>query len=310
MEKPLISVIVPVYNVEKYLDRCVESIVNQTYENLEIILVDDGSSDHCPQICDNFSVKDNRIKVIHKENGGAGSARNAGIDNSSGEWIAFVDGDDTIDENFYDVLMTEALKNNVDICACDFKYYHSDGTFTTENYFDAPHIFSSNELLAEFFDYCKGEWVSFCNKIIKKDLLNDFRFPEKCYFEDWQMAPVLYSRADKTMYLPQYMYNYYYRDDSAVHTYSVKRYSDCVIADVFHYNYFNKRNIRDYNEKIKAFMISDFKKCIKVYTPEDKMLLKKTYEMCFPILNSRLVKLLAAFPSLFHYIYLFLRKVK
>ena len=98
----LISVIVPIYNVEKYLDKCIESIVNQTYKNLEIILVDDESPDNCPEICDKWAERDSRIKVIHKENGGAGSARNAGIEASSGEWIGFVDGDDWIEPNMYE----------------------------------------------------------------------------------------------------------------------------------------------------------------------------------------------------------------
>ena len=96
MEKPLISVIVPVYKVEPYINRCVESIVNQSYKNLEIILVDDGSPDNCPKMCDEWAEKDNRIKVIHKQNGGVSSARNEGIANSNGEYISFVDGDENI----------------------------------------------------------------------------------------------------------------------------------------------------------------------------------------------------------------------
>ena len=99
MDEPLISVIVPIYNVEKYLNRCIESIVNQTYKTLEIILVDDGSPDNCPQICDEWKEKDNRIKVIHKKNGGLSDARNAGLDIAQGEYIAFVDGDDFLEEN-------------------------------------------------------------------------------------------------------------------------------------------------------------------------------------------------------------------
>ena len=97
----LVSVVVPVYNVEKYLNRCVESIVNQTYKNLEIILVDDGSLDNCPVMCDEWAKKDNRIKVIHKKNGGVSSARNAGIDKSNGKYISFIDPDDYIEENMY-----------------------------------------------------------------------------------------------------------------------------------------------------------------------------------------------------------------
>ena len=97
MNEPLVSVIVPVYKVEKYLDKCIESIVGQTYENLEIILVDDGSPDNCPTMCDEWAQKDSRIKVIHKENGGLSSARNAGLDACTGDYIGFVDSDDWIE---------------------------------------------------------------------------------------------------------------------------------------------------------------------------------------------------------------------
>ena len=100
----LISVIVPVYNVEKYLNKCIDSIINQTYKNLEIILVDDGSQDSSGKICDEYTKKDNRIKVIHKENGGVSSARNIGLNNATGEWIAFIDADDWVDEEYLQTL--------------------------------------------------------------------------------------------------------------------------------------------------------------------------------------------------------------
>ena len=106
---PKISVIVPVYKVEKYLDKCVESIVNQTYKNLEIILVDDGSPDNCPAMCDEWAEKDERIRVIHKENGGLADARNAGMDIATGDYIGFVDSDDWIEPNMYEVLLKNAL---------------------------------------------------------------------------------------------------------------------------------------------------------------------------------------------------------
>ena len=122
-----ISIIVPVYKTEQYLDRCVESIVNQTYNNLEIILVDDGSADNCPAMCDKWAEKDNRIKVIHKENGGVSSARNAGIDAASGEYIGFVDGDDWIDTDMYDFLMSH-FDDDTDIVRCSYRkvYENSD----------------------------------------------------------------------------------------------------------------------------------------------------------------------------------------
>ena len=112
---PKISVIVPVYKVEKYLDKCVESIVNQTYKNLEIILVDDGSPDNCPAMCDEWAEKDERIRVIHKENGGLADARNAGMDIATGDYIGFVDSDDWIEPNMYEVLLKNALKYDADI---------------------------------------------------------------------------------------------------------------------------------------------------------------------------------------------------
>ena len=106
----LVSVIVPIYNVEKYLEKCIESIVNQTYKNLEIILVDDGSPDNCPAICDEWAQKDSRIKVIHKKNGGLSSARNAGLEVSNGEYISFVDSDDWLDENTFEEVYNNFLK--------------------------------------------------------------------------------------------------------------------------------------------------------------------------------------------------------
>ena len=121
MKKEKISIIVPIYNVEKYLDRCIESIVGQTYKNLEIILIDDGSPDNCPQMCDEWAKKDDRIKVVHKENGGVSLARNKGMDIATGTYIGFVDSDDYIDKNMYEKLMDCKKKrfrfNFVQICS-------------------------------------------------------------------------------------------------------------------------------------------------------------------------------------------------
>ena len=118
--QPKISVIVPVYKVEKFLDRCVESIVGQTYENLEIILVDDGSPDNCPSMCDKWAEKDSRIKVIHKENGGVSSARNAALDAATGDFIGFVDSDDWIEPDMYESLMMRIDETGKDIAVCSY----------------------------------------------------------------------------------------------------------------------------------------------------------------------------------------------
>ena len=120
MSTDLISVIVPIYNVEKYLNRCVDSIINQTYKNLEIILVDDGSPDNCGKICDEYAKKDKRIKVIHKKNGGLSDARNAGIDLAKGKYIGFVDSDDYIEKDMYSYLYNLVLENNAQISICNW----------------------------------------------------------------------------------------------------------------------------------------------------------------------------------------------
>ena len=128
MNEPLVSVIVPVYKVGKYLDKCVESIVGQTYKNLEIILVDDGSPDNCPAMCDKRAERDSRIKVIHKQNGGVSSARNVGIDAAQGEFIGFVDSDDWLEPDMYDCIVKNALEYNADISRCGYFVDWSDHT--------------------------------------------------------------------------------------------------------------------------------------------------------------------------------------
>ena len=126
--KSLVSVIVPIYKVEKYLNKCVDSIINQSYKNLEIILVDDGSPDKCGEICDKYAEKDSRVKVIHKENGGLSDARNAGIDIAKGDYLLFVDSDDWITSNICEVLIKNANDNLSDIIACN-QYESFDGDF-------------------------------------------------------------------------------------------------------------------------------------------------------------------------------------
>ena len=149
MSKSLISVIVPVYKVENFLDRCVESIVGQTYENLEIILVDDGSPDNCPAMCDKWAEKDGRIKVIHKENGGVSSARNAALDIVSGDYICFVDSDDWIDPGMYEFLYKNSQKYDADISCCGIFDDYDDGRQT---YYGIEYTDENGK--PQYFDVC------------------------------------------------------------------------------------------------------------------------------------------------------------
>ena len=146
----LISVIIPIYNVEKYLDRCIESVVVQTYKNLEIILVDDGSPDNCPTMCDEWAKKDSRIKVIHKENGGQASARNKALDICTGDYISFIDSDDSILPNMYENMLTVMLENNGDISVCG--YMADNGLRVAKTYItDKVKAFNTQEAIEEYF---------------------------------------------------------------------------------------------------------------------------------------------------------------
>lgn len=133
MENIFISVIIPVYNVEKYIDECIQSITNQTLKNIEIILVDDESQDNCPRICDNYALQDTRIKVIHKKNEGLGFARNSGLEIAKGEYIAFIDSDDFIDLNTYELLYQKAIKENLDSIYFAYKNLSPDGNISNNN---------------------------------------------------------------------------------------------------------------------------------------------------------------------------------
>ena len=147
---PLISVIVPVYKVERYLDRCIQSIVDQTYRNLEIILVDDGSPDRCPQICDSFAQKDDRVFVIHKHNGGLSSARNAGLEKAHGAFIGFVDSDDYIASDMYESLLTNLQKEDADIAFTSSAHVYEDGSISTKHFVQGQYLVLNTE---EAFKY-------------------------------------------------------------------------------------------------------------------------------------------------------------
>lgn len=208
-----VSVIVPVYKVEKYLDRCVESIVNQTYENLEIILVDDGSTDNCPAMCDKWAEKDNRIKVIHKENGGLADARNAGLNVAQGAYIGFIDSDDYIDLDMYECLIHYAVANNADISGCFYRKIGKD--FVNELGSDySVKVFNCEEYLCEY--YSKNVlYFSCCNKIYKRELIGATRFsPEAGLCEDGCFNYETSKKANTIVMINKPMYNYILRETS------------------------------------------------------------------------------------------------
>lgn len=212
MESPLISVIVPVYNVEPYLDRCVNSLVSQTYKNLEIILVDDGSTDASPKMCDNWAEKDKRIRVIHKNNGGLSDARNIGIDASKGEYIAFVDSDDWIDLNYYETLYKQLIQSNAQIAASGVILSYDDYE-DSERYSQKAGIYTSEEAL-QTIQNDAGFLAVACNKLYEKKLFQKLRYPHGVIHEDEFVTYRVMAYAKRMVLCPEVRYHYRQRDGS------------------------------------------------------------------------------------------------
>lgn len=211
----LISVIVPVYNIEKYVERCIDSIINQTYSNLEIIIVDDGSTDMSGTIVDNIQRKDSRIKVIHKENGGLSSARNTGLDNSSGKYIGFIDGDDMISTDTYMTLYNEMVSTDSDIATCGMKEYQISGDMNTRFCHFPDNMILENEKILEA--YIKEPYIigtSCCTKLFKKEIVKGELFEIGNQAEDIEYVFRILLKAKRVICIPQPYYEYVHRENS------------------------------------------------------------------------------------------------
>lgn len=210
----MISVIVPVYGVEKYLDRCVESVLNQTYKNFELLLVDDGSLDNCPRMCDEWAKKDERIKVFHKSNGGLSSARNYGLDRAKGDYIAFVDSDDFVHPDYLNLLYSAIMQANADIAICDFKRFTQESEIKVEkeeireiSEYDNYAIFKVDKNFPNGVYDLKKEVL--WNKLYKKELFSEIKFPEGEIHEDTATYYKFLYLSRKTVYINNALYFYY-----------------------------------------------------------------------------------------------------
>ena len=204
----LVSIIVPVYNVREYLDACLESIIGQTYKNIEIIIVDDGSIDGSSDICDQFSIKDRRVKVLHKQNGGLSSARNAGIDICKGSYIAFADSDDWMMPDMIESLISNIIEFNADIACCD---YFSDEHNIPQG--RGVSKYDNSTAISMLFDE-NGYKCYAWNKIYKTDLFNNIRYPEGELFEDIKTTYLLLKKASCVLYIKEPKYYYRLRENS------------------------------------------------------------------------------------------------
>ena len=207
----LISVIIPVYNILDCLDRCVQSVVNQTYKNLDVILVDDGSTDGTETLCDDLSKKDNRIRVFHKQNGGSSSARNLGIRQAKGDYIGFVDSDDFIDEKMYESLLFAVLNNNLKMAQISRDEIDHNGNKLSDVCI-APkqEIIQTDEEILKQLLLHKGD-CSFCTRLTHKELFKNRSFPEGKLNEDFFLLTFMLTDIKKIVILPQQYYHVFYR---------------------------------------------------------------------------------------------------
>lgn len=210
----MISVVVTAYNVSLYIERCVKSILNQTYSDLELIVVDDGSTDNTKQICDELARQDKRLIVVHQKNSGNANARNTGIRTSKGEFITFVDGDDYVKSNMYESMLKEMVNPDVSIVVCGIERTNVDGTIQIAKV-DKNCRLSKEEALLDFFSWKGSVGPSACNKVFRRNMFEKIRFNDNVIHEDTDVMPKLIDAATCVAVVNQAYYCYIKRSNSA-----------------------------------------------------------------------------------------------
>jgi len=240
VNKPVISIIVPIFNVQDYVIKCIESILSQSYTELEIILINDGSTDHCGSIIDSYAGKDSRIKAVHQANKGLSAARNAGLNLSKGDLIGFVDGDDWIEDNMYSELYFHLISSEADISICGINNVDMYGNRHADNIlYENLSVISGTYNIMKYFAI--GQNSLAWDKLYKRHLFNGIRYPLNKYYEDCFLTYRIMERAKKIVISPEPGYNYVFRSNSISNTkFSVKTF-DCIEAFIEQYDYiFNK----------------------------------------------------------------------
>lgn len=258
-----VSVIIPVYNVEKYLDKCVSSVVNQTYKNLEIILVNDGSPDKSPEMCDEWAKKDNRIIVIHKENGGLSDARNSGLDICTGDYITFVDSDDFLDEDACSNMLKNILQDNADLLQAQMACVSPIRTVYKAN----PKFEAFDNKLEFIPDYILNKnsiGAMACAKLYKKELFCDLRFLVGRIYEDAEIMHKILGKCNKVVIIPETVYFWRENIKGITHTKNLKYYSDMIFL---------------YKEQVEFFFQKDKELSEKIYSKFYHYLIRTYFEV-------------------------------
>ena len=249
-----ISIIVPVYNAEEYLHRCIDSILAQTFTDFELLLINDGSKDNSGVICDEYAALDNRVRVFHKENGGVSSARNMGLDNAKGEWITFVDSDDWLVHNIYEKMLHKLLEENADLCLCDINMYWGGESFVCENCLSISGIKN-----LDVYEYINSSWNSSSNIVARRDLFESLklRFPvDVAYCEDFHLTLRLLFFAAKIVKVNEPLYVYDRTNEvSAMHQLDLKKQTDRCWCDMDIIAFFKEQGVYEYYERAMAYRV-------------------------------------------------------
>ena len=247
MKNDLISIIIPVYKVEKYLEKCIESVLKQTYTNLQVILVDDGSPDNCGKICDEYAKKDSRIEVIHKVNGGLSDARNVGIAKAKGKYIGFVDSDDYIKEDMYEILINLIKEYDADVSICNL-YDVIEGKEYIRNKENGIKEYNRIDILKEVL-LDKNIQSYAWNKLYKKELFNEIKYPIGKKYEDIGTTFYIFEKCNKVVVTSEPEYYYLKRADSLVNNVTESTVLDYteIIIQRYLYTQKNIEELRKYN---------------------------------------------------------------
>lgn len=249
---PLISIIIPVYNVAPFLGRCIESVQSQTYRNIDILLIDDGSTDCSGDICEEYAKKDLRIRVIHKENGGLSDARNIGIKSALGDYITFIDSDDYVCKIYIQRLAGILFENDADIVMCGYLQGTKKCFPKKIKISNKIFIFNSREMLRQWHGKYKQIETIACNKIYKKLLFeeNNIYFPQGYIFEDVYTTHLLIDKAKKIVITEEKLYYYYKRKGSIIHTVSEKKLKGSISAQNQRLRFFINEGYQDACERL------------------------------------------------------------
>ncbi|WP_298770871.1 glycosyltransferase family 2 protein [uncultured Fibrobacter sp.] len=284
---PQISVIVAVYAAEKYLRQCLESLLNQTFQDFEVVLVDDGSKDDSGKICDEFAEKDSRIKVVHKENGGVASARQCGLENSIGEYVIHVDPDDWIEPVMLQEMLQKAVEDSSDMVICDFMKHENDTSIRLPQ---EPESLDARNVMREFFQNLHG---SCCNKLVKRSLFGKYKisFPlHMTVWEDLFVCVMLTMHNIRISYIPKAFYHYQcsVNENSLVNQVSMRK-IDSMLFFIHHFE-----ALSDFDKKLLNRNKIDVKRCLFMRKGITK---KEFFAMCSDV-NELYVSRFAGFKKI------------